>query len=420
MKVETPSLRRSFSWMFAGNILYAACLWGILSAMAKLGSPELVGRYALASAVATPPMLLAFLQLRPILATDSRNHRPFGEYLALRMLALPLAYLVIVAIALWGYSGGQLGAILIFGIIRAIDGLSDIFHGYVQREERIDLMARSLAFKGLAALTLFVTVYILTDDLLAALAGQAAAGLIVFLAWDLPRGRALARVRNDLASMRPRWTLARLRALAWLALPLGLAMMFIQLRNTIPRLILERECGEAELGLFAAMAYLIIVGNTVVMAMSQSSLARLSRAYAADDAAGFSAVVKKMVGVGVLLGLAGVMIAAVAGDFILTLLYDADYAGQGGVFLVVMAAGGLYYVGTMLGPPATATGAFREQLVIQGVHALLLLVSGFLLVPGHGMLGVAWTMVLGAVFVTIAYGIVAGRAVNRMKARSAI
>jgi len=340
MSVDAPSLRRNFSWMFVGNVLYAACLWGIISALAKLGSPEAVGRYALASAVATPVMLFANLQLRPILATDSEGKYAFGDFLGLRLICLPAAILLIALIAVWVYPGPQVAAIMLFACLRAIDGLSDIYHGYGQKQERIDLMARSLAFKGLGSLVLFVALFIATGDLIAALVGQVSAGLLVFLMWDLPRTRAVMRERSSNESMRPRWTPNRLRSLAWLALPLGLAMMFIQLRNTIPRLMLERSCGEAELGLFAAMAYLIVVGNTVVLALSQSSLARLSRAYASADVSRYMSIVWRLFAMGAILGLAGLLVAALAGDRLLTLLYDEAYARQGAVFLVIMAAGG--------------------------------------------------------------------------------
>ena len=416
---EMPSLRRSFSWMLVGNILYAACLWGIVSLLTKLGSPEALGRYALATAVATPLIIFANLQLRPILATDCEDQYAFSEYLALRLICLPAALLVVALISICLYSGAQLAAILLFACLRVLDGLSDIVHGYVQRYERLDIMATSLALKGIGSLALFTALFLLTGDLLPALAGQAAAGGLVFLVWDLPRIKGVMKTATGTVSLKPHWNMGRLRTLAWTSLPLGLAMLFIQLRNTIPRMILENERGEAELGLFAAMAYLIIIGNTVVMALSQSSLARLARAYAVDDAQSFLGVVKKLISVGAVLGAGGLLVALLGGEKLLTLIYTEDYARQGGVFIIIMLAGGLYYVGTMLGPAATASGAYREQLAIQGAHALVLLVLGFLLIPAHGMLGAAWTMVAGALLVTASYGVVTWRAVRRMKARSA-
>jgi hypothetical protein len=48
------SLRRNFAWTVLGNVTYAACQWGMLVALAKLGSPEMVGQFALGLAIGAP------------------------------------------------------------------------------------------------------------------------------------------------------------------------------------------------------------------------------------------------------------------------------------------------------------------------------------------------------------------------------
>src|SRR5687767_8033419 len=68
----TPSLRRNFSWTLAGNVIYAACQWGILVVLAKLLAPESVGQFVLGVAVASPVFFLANLQLGSIQATDAK------------------------------------------------------------------------------------------------------------------------------------------------------------------------------------------------------------------------------------------------------------------------------------------------------------------------------------------------------------
>ena len=49
------SLRWNFSWMFAANVVYAGCQWAILSVLARLGTPTMVGQFVLAEAVAQVP-----------------------------------------------------------------------------------------------------------------------------------------------------------------------------------------------------------------------------------------------------------------------------------------------------------------------------------------------------------------------------
>ena len=41
------SLRKNFVWTLAGNIVYSGCQWGMLTIIAKLGNPIMVGQFAL-------------------------------------------------------------------------------------------------------------------------------------------------------------------------------------------------------------------------------------------------------------------------------------------------------------------------------------------------------------------------------------
>ena len=87
------SLRANFSWTFVGNVIYAACQWAMLVVLAKLGSPEIVGQFALGLAITAPVIMLTNLQLRAVQATDAKRAYSFGDYLGLRLAVTPLALL---------------------------------------------------------------------------------------------------------------------------------------------------------------------------------------------------------------------------------------------------------------------------------------------------------------------------------------
>src|SRR5436190_15785492 len=89
------SLRSHFLWTLGGNVVYAACQWATLIVLAKLGSAEAVGQFALGLAVTAPIMLFANLQLASLQATDSTGEYRFGHYLALRLITTGLALVVI-------------------------------------------------------------------------------------------------------------------------------------------------------------------------------------------------------------------------------------------------------------------------------------------------------------------------------------
>ena len=418
MTVNQPSLRRNFSWTFLGNAVLAACLWGLLAVLTKLGSPDVVGRFALGSAIASPVFMFAQLQLRVVLATDAEGAHRFQDYLGVRLLMLPGALLVVAAIAYFGYSREQALVIGMFALVRLVEALSDIFYGFAQKNERMDLVARSLLVRGPAILILFGATFWLTRSLALSLVAYVAALLLAVLLIDGPQLHRLLRETAG-GSLRPRWDRRAVREIVTLAAPLGLVMLLITLRNTIPRTFLESTYGEEELGIFSALSYLVIAGSTVIMALSQSSIARLSRYFAEGRRERFQATITKLLGLGVLIGAGGVLLAAVAGGFILELLYSPAYAAHTDLFVVIMIGGALLYLGSLLGAPVSAMREFRVQLWVYLVNVVLLLGLSWLLIPRHGSLGAALVMVGCSVWIVIAYGFIVWRGIRRMGAGDA-
>jgi len=169
------------------------------------------------------------------------------------------------------------------------------------------------------------------------------------------------------------------------------------LNSNIPRYFLERYEGERGLGIFAAMSYLMVAGTTVVSALGQSASPRLAKYYAAGNASAFRNLLLKLVGIGAFLGVAAVLVVAIAGKPILTLLYQPEYAEQADVFVWITLAAGIGYVASFLGYGMTAARYFKVQAplfaVVTGVTAL----ASFWLVPRYGLQGAAFALLCSAV-----------------------
>jgi len=154
------SLRRNFQWTIVGNVVYACTQWGILVLLAHLGDAVVVGRFSLGLAITAPIMLFAGLSLRAVQATDARREFLFADYAGLRLLMVAIALSAIVSIALYEYSGETAAIIMLFGVSKSIESLSDLFYGFWQQHERLDLIAKSLVLRGLLAIILGAAAYI--------------------------------------------------------------------------------------------------------------------------------------------------------------------------------------------------------------------------------------------------------------------
>jgi len=392
--VSSPplSLKANFAWTFVGNIVYAACQWGMTVALAKSGSPEMVGQFALGLAITAPIILFAGLALRAVQATDARRIYQFGDYLGLRLATTFFAIVVIAGIA-WrrNYNEETRWTILLIGLAKAFEAVSDIFYGLFQQRERMDLIAKSMMIKGPLSLVALTVTVLLIHRVWAGAAALAVVWLVVLVLYDIPNGVQILGV-NWRAEIGPNWHLLTLLQLTRLAFPLGLTLMFISLNTNIPRYFIEHHWGQRELGFFAAVAYLMVAGNTVVNALGQSASPRLARYYVLGDKKQFSYLLLRLTGIGLALGVAGILVSLAVGQEILTLLYRPEYAQFNHVLVWVMAAAALSYVASFLGYAMTAAHYFAIQPVIFGVVALTNALFCIILVPAYGLPGAAWAM----------------------------
>lgn len=398
------SLRANFSWTFVGNVVYAGCQWAMLVVLAKLGTPEMVGQFALGLAISGPVIMLANLQLRAIQATDARRQFRFADYLGLRLTTSIIAALVIAAIGvIGGYRSETALVILVIGLAKAIESISDVFYGFLQQQERMDRIAKARMIKGPLSLVLLGLFVALTGSVFAGGIGLLLAWAIILLTYDIPsaalihRELAHASAGHEPGALKPRWSPTTLARLIWLALPLGVVMMLISLNSNIPRYFLERYEGERGLGIFAAMSYLMVAGTTVVSALGQSASPRLAKYYAGGNASAFRVLLLKLVGIGLFLGVAAVLVVAVAGKPILTLLYQPEYAEKADVFVWITLAAGIGYVSSFLGYGMTAARYFKVQAPLFAVVTGMTAIASFWLVPRYGLQGAAFALLCSAV-----------------------
>ncbi|MGA9377842.1 MAG: oligosaccharide flippase family protein [Phormidium sp.] len=407
-EIKPLTLRRNFSWTFVGNAVYAACQWGMLIVLAKLGSPEMVGQFTLGLAVTAPVIMFTNLSLRNVQATDAKHNYQFGDYLGLRLIAITLGLLIIVGITIAsGYRLQTSLVILTIGLAKGFESISDVFYGLIQQHERMDRIAISMMIKGpLSLLLLAIGVYY-TGSVLWGSVGLAVAWAIVLFNYDIRSGALILKTspwqkckqkspKIFPNPLHPHWNLKTLVQLTWLALPLGVVMMLISLNSNIPRYFIESYLGERELGIFAALAYLMVAGNMVIAALGQSATPRLAKYYVTGNSTAFRTLLFKLVGLGLVLGTVGVFIAVVAGREILTLLYKSEYAEQSDLFVWLMVAAGMGYISSFLGYGMTAARYFRVLIPLFALVTGTSAIAGLWLIPKQGLSGAAIALILSA------------------------
>jgi O-antigen/teichoic acid export membrane protein len=291
--------------------------------------------------------------------------------------------------------------ILIVGLAKAFEAMSDAFYGMLQQHERMDRIAQSMMIKGPLSLVALGLGFYLTGSLLWGTICMAVTWGLVLVGYDIRSGvlvlEGAQRVRSGLWALKPRFRAATLWKLAYLALPLGLTAALISLNVNIPRYLTEYYLDERLLGIYAGISYVLVSGRLVSGALGQSSSPRLARYYAEGDYRAYSTLLLRLATTGALIGIAGVLAALIAGRWILTILYTPEYAEYTDLFVWVMAATAVGYVVAFLNFGIVAARYFRVQVPLLLGVVVITGLACLLLIPRVGILGAGIAAALGAV-----------------------
>lgn len=376
-------LRVNMAWTLVGNLAHAAAQWAVVVVLARMGSAETVGTYALALAIVSPVFLFANMHLRTVLSTDVAAETGIGVYFSLRLATSAVTLFLLLTAALYwrGLEGFVLAGL---ALAKAFEAISEILYGELQRQERMDRVGKSMILRAFGSLSAMAAAMQLTGSLPLAVFSIALVSAAV-AASDVHSTGALHR----------NGTLHEMKRLAVSAAPLGLLLLLVSLNAAIPRYFLAGMASPAAVGVFAALSYVSIALNTLVMAAGQASGASMARSFWSRDASAFLRKSGRLVGLSVVLGLTGLAAAAAYGGEFLHALYGPAYAAEHAAFLWLMAAGAVSFAASAIGYAMSAARCFLPQVPTLAATALVTAICCRLWVPQAGVAGAAMAQTAG-------------------------
>ena len=415
------SLKKNFSWLFIGNAIYAACQWGMLIVLAKLGNPQVVGQFALASAIITPVIMITNMQLRNVQATDAKKEYFLSDYMIVRLFSTIVAFFLILLILYFGHFGiAVFLTIVILALAKSVESFSDVFYGFFQQHEKMSFMAKSMIIKGVLSVVVLGAVFYFSSSLPWGLAGLLCAWMLVLVFYDWQMGRQLLKVaegvsRSSLITalfssfMERKVFLFRIIALAF---PLGIVMGIISLNTNIPRYAIEKYLGTRDLGIFAALAYTTVAVNMFIQALGQAVAPRLARCFADRDISAFNKLLKKMVLINLAIGLFGVLVIFIGGEKILALIYTKEYAMYSNLFIVLMMSATLSGIASAFGYAMTAARQFVLQVPLFLTVITSTFLISFLFIPHFKLYGAAMALIASALIQIVGGALIVRRAIR--------
>lgn len=395
--ITVPSLRLNFIWLVGGTGVQALCNWAVLVVLAKLGSPEVVGLYALALAIVTPALAFSSFQLREALTTDTRQQHSFSSYLRMRLITSTCAAGIIGIAGLLSLTGrASLGILAGVAAAKIAESISDILYGELQREERMSLVSRFIVMRSVSGLVLFGAVMWITRDAVWATLSSACASILALALLEFPQASKTERtpVRGG-KDRNESWKV--ILPLLFTCLPLAVATLMSSLTIYAPRYFIAAYVGKIELGAYAVIHSTLSALYIIQSSVGGAAMPRLARHYANRNAQAYKRTALFVMFTGILFSIAVILIVYLVGPYILAKLYTKQYAGYGELFLLMAFGSGLtcltgamvYFLQTMR--------LFSQSAWILTINAILIAAMAALLVPKHALHGAIWSIIFGTI-----------------------
>lgn len=401
------SLRSNSIWNIFASLSYSLTQWGILIVIAKFGSPEMVGIFTLALAITAPIVLLFRFDLRSVVASDSNDDYSFDDYYSLSIISTMFFIVTTITISLFYAPNWEIVfVIIVFSLARAIESMSEVMYGQMQKHERLDLTAKSRIIKGIISLTLFLIIMAVTQNLVLATSGYFISWLIIYIIYDYPMAALFGRFSF-------KFTKKKLLALFLLSIPLGFAQLIGSLGSNVPRYFLEYFHDPKLLGFLGAIMYIISAGNNFVLAISAAILPKLSRHYSNYEIKDFIKLLVQFMLFILSLTSVALIIVRFVGEDILTLIYTVEYGQYGTEFFYFTVLGLIMYASQVLDSGLISTRVFKVQPYINLIALISIIISSYYFIPNHGIMGVLYSITIGQSLQFILSATVLGEILNR-------
>lgn len=183
--------RQNIAWNMIGSLIYAGSSMILTALVNHLIGPEQGGIFGFAfSAFGQQMFLVAYFGMRPFQSTDVNQAYTFGEYRRVRLytcVAAVIFGIIYIFVNSYivpdGYSRQKTLVVFLMVIYKVLDGFADVYESEFQREGRLYLTGKAMAYRTILSVILFLGALYATQDLvfscIIAVLAQAA-GILLF------------------------------------------------------------------------------------------------------------------------------------------------------------------------------------------------------------------------------------------------
>ncbi len=183
---EQPSQKAVYMWNITGSMANAMLSMIVLMIVTRTVDNRQADIFSIAWTISQLMATIGTYQIRNYQATDVKGIFKFRQYLQFRFITLGCMLVCsAVYIAVRNYDIYKALIVFIVCIFRAVDSLADVYEGWFQQKERLDLSGKALTYRVVAAMISFTAALVMTRNLMLSCIVLTVAYIICFFCFNI-------------------------------------------------------------------------------------------------------------------------------------------------------------------------------------------------------------------------------------------
>ncbi len=361
--------KKAAPFIMIQNIANAIIQFVIAIIITQQVGAELFGHYSLAQSYIMPAFFLGNFSLKILILLDESATQS-SDFFAIRTFFASSIFLIAIGIT-FVFESAEIGILaLALAILKFFDGYTEIVGAILQRAQQYFYMLKITLTRLVTLSGTFSAIFLINNNIDAALIGMSAAGFIHFFILEYPKCKKFSNSQTKiLTSEKAPWK-NRIE-IARKGIPLAFVVLIGATQMSLVRIFLENHLGPKILGEFSACLQLVLIGNLFVVALGQSFIPKMSLYYQQNNAIGFGKILLSLSGFVLLAVVSGGVLSYFAGSKIMELIFGNEFSHLGMSLVVASAAMSSFFLNAIF-CQALAACKLSHALVIGHLIGLLL------------------------------------------------
>ena len=398
--------RSSYFWNAVSAMVLAMQSPVILMVMNRTNGVIDAGIFSIAIAVGNLMMYVGQYGLRRFQSSDIREQYTFNTYHGMRIVTCSIMVIACLAYCMFGrmfrnYTGDKALVVFLVCMLKLFQAYTDVYHGHMQQRGRLDVATKCSSIRYALEIAAYCITLIITPNLVLATYVCVGVSFIVMMLTTINAGR----YYSD--SLKPEFTLRKLRSLAIDGFPLFLSMFLNIYVGNAPKYAIDAYLTDDVQAIFNMIFMPAFVIQIIAHFIFNPILTTYAELWMAEEKSKFSEMMKLvrkqcMFVLGLLV--LAILVALTIGLPILSLWFGEDLSAYKTELCIIMFGGAMLAYSVYFSTIIAIIRVQRSLIFCYGAVSIVSLLISKWMVVDHGMMGAS---LLYAVLMTILAGALA-------------